>query len=144
LRRAILLAGLHPARDPQRRIVEVVDQPHASQGYNSGKKYVGERLDKHAKQACKCGQYCCTCFQQLSACSEKHPDHASQDQDQQKLLPQRPLLPWHGHELADLIDGPSPDQLDEMKDRSNALLQEFQQLIENLFHGRGSRISTVE
>jgi hypothetical protein len=29
-----------------------------------------------------------------------------------------------------------------MKDRSNAFLQEFQQLIENLFHGRASGDST--
>src|SRR4029077_11853040 len=59
-----------------------------------------------------------------------------QDQDQKKLLPQRPFLPRHRHQLADLVDRPGPDDFDEAENRRNTLMQEFQELIENLFHGQ--------
>src|SRR6516165_2884742 len=95
-----------------------------------------QRSDERAQQACECSQYRHAGSEKLSASPEKRPDHSSQDQHQQNLLPQRPLLPGHGHELADLVDGPGPDQLGKMKNCSNAFLQEFQQLIENLFHAQ--------
>src|SRR5712664_2811190 len=65
----------------------------------------------------------------------KAPRALQPGSEQQNLLQQRPLLPGHGHELGDLVDGPGPDQFDQMEDRRNPLLQEFQELIENLFHG---------
>jgi hypothetical protein len=42
------------------------------------------------------------------------------------------------HHLGDLVDRPRPDELNKSEDRGNALLQELQELIENLFHGRAS------
>ena len=91
---------------------------------------------EHAKQMCECAQYCRACLQKLAARSVKRPDHSHKDQDQKKLLPQRPLLPRHGHQPADLIDRPAPDEFDEAEDRRNPVMQEFQELIENLFHNR--------
>src|SRR5215510_5779845 len=87
-------------------------------------------------QTCECGQDRRTCLQKLPTCPVERPEYRSQNQDQENLFQQRPLLPGYGHKFADLVDGPGPDQFDKTKDRSNALLQEFQQLIEDLFHGR--------
>jgi hypothetical protein len=42
------------------------------------------------------------------------------------------------HHLGDLVDRPRPDELNKSEDRRNALLQELQELVENLFHGRTS------
>src|SRR5882757_1461704 len=79
-------------------------------------------------------QYRRTGLQELPARSIKCPDHSRQDQDQKKLLPQRPFLPRHRHELADLVDRPGPDQFDEAEDLRDPFAQEFQELIKNLSH----------
>jgi hypothetical protein len=73
----------------------------------------------------------------------KRPEHGGQDQHQQYLLPDWPFRPWHGHQLADLVDREGPDQLDEMEDCSDPLLQEFQELVEDLLHGRDSVVRTI-
>ena len=91
---------------------------------------------------CEGAQYRCTGLQEFPARSIKRPDHSRQDQDQKKLLPQRPFLPRHRHELADLLDRPSPDDFDETEDRRNPVVQEFQELIKNLFHIQDPRRST--
>src|SRR5262249_30275092 len=82
-------------------------------------------------------------FQEFAACPVQRPDHRSQDQHQQNLFPDRPFLPRHGHQLADLVDREGPDDLDEMEDGSDPLLQEFQELVEDLFHGRDSVVRTT-
>src|SRR6185437_504073 len=130
-RRAVLLAArLHPIRHPQRRIVQVVDDPYAAERDDARQEDVGQRLHQRAEKTREGSEDRRTCGQKLHARPVERPSHRSDDQDQQDLLPYWPILPGHGHEPCDLVDGPGPDQLDEMKDRRNALMQESQELIE--------------
>jgi hypothetical protein len=51
------------------------------------------------------------------------------------------LLPWRARQSGDLVDRPGPDQFDETEDRRDTVVQEFQELFENLFHGRTSLLN---
>jgi hypothetical protein len=44
------------------------------------------------------------------------------------------------HHFVDLVDRPCSDELNKSEDRGNALLEEFQKLVENLFHGGTSLV----
>ena len=131
-----MVAGLQPGRHSHQGIVEVIDEPHASKRDNAGQHDMRQSPHQHAKQIREGGQYRRTCKQQFAAYPVKRPDHCRQDQDQKKLLPQRPLLPWRARQSADLIDRPAPDQFDEAEDRRNSLMQKCLKLIENLFHNQ--------
>jgi hypothetical protein len=130
-----LFAGLEPGRHSHQRIIEVIDEPRAAKRDNTSQHDVRQSSHEHAKQMCEGAQYRCAGVEELPAYLEKRPDHSRQDQDQQNLLSQRPLLPRHGRELADLVHRPHPDELDEAEDGRNPIMQEFQKLIEHLFHG---------
>ncbi|HWX58171.1 MAG TPA: hypothetical protein VN024_06620 [Bradyrhizobium sp.] len=112
----------------------MVDEPHTSQRDHAGQQNVRERPHEDAEQMRERAQYLGARLQKLAARSIKRPDHCHQDQDQQQLLPQRPLLPRLSCELADLIDRPGPDQLDKAENRCDPLVQKFQEFVENLFH----------
>src|SRR5437016_8553533 len=107
-----LFTGLEPSRHVHQGIVEVIDEPCTSKRDNASQHDMRQSSHEHAEQMCECAQYRRACVEELPAHLEKRPDHCRQDQNQKKLLPQPPLLPWHIRELADLIDRPHPDALD--------------------------------
>ena len=113
----------------------MINEPSTAKRNNAGQHHMRQRLDKHTKQTCERPQYRRPGPQQLPNHSVKRQNYCNKDQNQQKLLPQGPVLPWRGHELADLVDRPSPDKLDKPEDRGNSVSQESQKLIENLLHG---------
>src|SRR5207248_186670 len=69
---------------------------------------------------------------------EQRVNHRSDDKDEQDLLPKRPILQWHLQDFVDLVGRPRPDEANKSEDGGNALLQQLQELVENLLHGRPS------
>jgi hypothetical protein len=53
------------------------------------------------------------------------------------------MLPWRLEHACDLLNRPTPDQMHKAKDRSDALLHELNQLIEELLHSPGLRRRSV-
>jgi hypothetical protein len=99
-------------------------------------KISGSVIKKATSRLAKARQYAHSRLPKLDAGFEYDESHCHDDKDQQDLLPQRPTVPRHLEYSGYLVDRPRPDDLDKSEDRSDALLQELQQLIEKLLHMR--------
>src|SRR5712691_10429190 len=138
-RRRLLLPYLKHRRRAKQRIVEMVDDPHAAERDDPGQQDARQRMHERDEQGRKRRQDPLGGQPQLPGGTVERPDHGDRNDDQQDDLQQRPILPWRRRELGDLVDGPIPDEPDEAEDRSDPLLQEVQDLIENLMHGDAPR-----
>src|SRR5712671_5197730 len=114
----------------------VVDRPQTTQCDGARDQYGGECHDKSHKQAREGTQDPYSRHPELHGGFVYGENHCRDDKDQQDLLPKWPTVPRRLEYFVYLVDRPRPDHLDKSEDRSDALLQERQELIEKLLHLR--------